>query len=399
MKPEKNKLPIKTALFNQLFGVLPKSYRGMLNSDQLKNQAIRKTGLSDFGDPYFNEGLEILIEDANKSSNLNNLGRVLLKSAIVHNLSNRLLFCDALKKHEGNAVSRVNAPVIITGLPRSGTTYLHRLMIQDERNYGIPLWEMLRPVNAIGKKDQRRLKARIEMAASNFIRGSINHIHYTSYTEPEECVYLFGVTFHALLFWIQFPLHQYAEWYIRQDRQSKYRDYFGYLRILQAEHPGRRLIMKSPEHLGSVQEIRNIIPEARIIEIHRDPITCFSSMNSMLYNLHKSVTHYSDLKKLTSSNMAFLEHEVHRNRSAREHQDLDIIDIRYDDLTNTPVDLVKSIYRKAGMEFNDIHRQKMEAYNLRNPKHKYGRHTYSNSYFGVNNAEMEERLRSNELMP
>lgn len=392
MNPEKNILPIKTAIFNKAFGVFVHGKRGILKSGELKELAAKKSGFSDFGDPHFEEGLDCLIEATNSNNTLNNLGRLLLKSAIIHNLSNRLLFINELKTNERLKEPILPPPVIITGLPRSGTTFLHRLLIQDELNDGIPLWEMLRPHNEPGKKDRRKLKAGIEMRASNFIKGNINHIHYTSSREPEECVYLFGITFNALLYWIQFPLHSYADWYIQQNRDKKYLDYSGYLRILQANHPGKRLVMKSPEHLGSVAEIRNKIPEAILIEIHRDPTECFNSMNSMLYNLHKSVTYYSDKHKLAQSNLKMLESELARNRAQRKDPKTKIIDVWYEDLLSDPATVVEEIYRKSGMEMSENFEQSLGRYVNENPQHKHGTHKYDSQSYGMRNEEIVEKL-------
>jgi len=397
MSAEKNSLTIKTAFYNKAFSYLVRGNRGVLNSDELKERAVKKIGFCDFGDSYFEEGLDCLVEAANSDTNLNNLGRFLLKSAVIHNLSNRLLFCNELKTSEKLDQKDPIPPIIITGLARSGTTLLHRLLIQDERNYGPPLWEFLRPLNEPGKKDRRKLKARLEMKASNFIKGDINHIHYTSYKEPEECVYLLGTTFNALLYWIQFPLHHYVDWYIQQDRTNKYLDYSKFLGILHAYHPGLRLTLKSPEHLGSISDIKRVLPKAILIETHRDPQVCFNSMNSLLFTIHKSSSRYSDRHKLAQSNMKILENELSRNREARRNPEMDIIDVWYEDLVSNPMGVVESIYRKCGLDIDEIFRRKMEDYINNNPQHKHGKHIYNAQAFGFCDAEIKEKLSPFEI--
>jgi len=392
MSAKKNSLSLKTIFFIKIFGFFVRGERAIFSSDELRESAIKKVGFSDFGDSYYEEGLDELVEAANSDPNLNNLGRFLLKSAIIHNLSNRLLFFNELKIREKQQKTDLIPPIIITGIARSGTTLLHRLLIQDERNYGPPLWELFRPLNEPGKKDRRKLKAKLEMKASNFIKGDINHIHYTSYQEPEECVYLFSTTFNALLYWIQFPLYSYVEWYIQQDRNKKYFDYSRFLGILGANHPNRRLLLKSPEHLGSVSEIKNILPKAILIETHRNPLECFNSMNSLIYNLHKSISHYSDKQKLARSNMKMLEYELSRNREARKNSELNIIDVWYEDLVSNPIGVVESIYRKCGLDIDETFRQRMEEYINKNPQHKHGPHKYDSQSFGVRKEEIEEKL-------
>lgn len=397
MGAKRNSLSLKTAFFNNIFGYFVRGERAVFSSDELKEGAIKKTGFNDFGDSYFEEGLDSLVEAANSDPNLNNLGRFLLKSLIIHNLSNRLLFCNDLKTNEKLGNTNLIPPIIITGIARSGTTLLHRLLIQDEKNYGPPLWELFRPLNEAGKKDRRKLKAKLEMKASNFIKGDINHIHYTSYQEPEECVYLFGATFNALLYWIQFPLYSYIDWYIQQDRNKKYLDYSLFLKILQSNHAGQRLTLKSPEHLGSVSEIKSILPKAILIETHRNSFDCFNSMNSLLFNVHKSVSNSSDMQKLARSNLQLLEYELSRNREARKNPELDIIDVWYEDLISNPIGVVESIYRKSGIDIDETFRRRMEEYLSKNPQNKYGKHNYTSQTFGLSNAEIKKKLYPLEI--
>lgn len=397
MKPEHNKISIKASIFEKLSGFLLRGGRGVLDPEKLKDNAIKKVGFSDFGDPYYEKGLDRIADAVNNDPGLNNLGRLLVKSALIHNLSNRLLLCNELKINKDLGKTDLIPPIIITGLPRSGTTLLHRLLIQDEQNYGTPLWEMLRPLNEPEKKDRRRIKARLEMKASNFIKGNINHIHYASYKEPEECVYLLGNTFNALLYWIQFPLYRYIDWFMKQERDNKYKDYSTYLKILQVYHPGQRLVMKSPEHLGSITELKNNIPEVILIETHRDPVECVNSMNSLLYNIHKSISKYNDKKKLAGYNMKLLENELARNRQARKDQTMKIIDIWYEDLITDPIGVVESIYRQAGLGLDKTYREQMQKYFKNNPKNKFGAHQYDSRSFGLNDDEIREKFSPFEI--
>lgn len=397
MKPEHHKLSVKASIFEKLFGFLLRGDRGILDPARLKESAIKKVGFSDFGDPYFEKGLDCIADAVNNDPGLNNLGRFLIKSALIHNLSNRLLLCNEQKINKNTGKIDLIPPIIITGLPRSGTTLLHRLLIQDEKNYGTPLWEMLRPLNEPGKKDRRSLKARLEMRASNFIKGNINHIHYASYKEPEECVYLLGNTFNALLYWIQFPLYHYIDWFIKQDRDNKYKDYSNYLKLIQVYHPGQRLVMKSPEHLGSIAEIKNNIPGVILVETHRNPVECLNSMNSLLYNIHRSITQYSDKNQLAGSNMKLLENELGRNRQARKDQTMKVIDVWYEDLITDPIRVVESIYRQAGLPLDATFHERMQKYIVKNPKNKFGEHKYDSQSFGLIDDEIKEKFSPFEI--
>ena len=399
MQSQTTKASIKSNIINRFFGFFVGGDKVFLSADDLKSFSVSKMKVDNFGDPYFEEGLDQLISIVNDHPHLNNLGRFLIKSSLTHNLSNRLLFCDTLKRNPHIENTDLIPPVIITGLPRSGTTLLHRLLTKHEKNYGAPLWEMLRPLNEPGKKDFRKTKARIEMKASNFLKGNINHIHFADFNEPEECIYLLGITFNALLYWIQFPVYPYIDWYIRQNRDKKYQDYHRYLKILQNSHPGRRLIMKSPEHAGSIGELHKIIPGAILVETHRDPVECYNSMNSLLHNIHSSITDNDDRTQLATANMKLLLHEIDRNRQARKSNNINIIDVWYEDLLADPAGVVESIYLRAGINIDDHFRERMDLYVKGNPKDKFGAHRYNAQSFGLSDETIRDKFSEFEISP
>ena len=150
--------------------------------------------------------------------------------------------------------------------------------------------------------------------------------------------------------------------------------------------------MKSPEHFGSVKELRTVLPEAVILQVHRDPLTCFLSMNSMLYNIHKSATLYSDRKALATANMELFKNEMARNKSFRESADNGIIDVWYDDLIADPLLVVEQAYQKAGLTFSESFRENMKAYARSNPKDKFGAHKYRAEDFGLAEDEITDKL-------
>ncbi|MFA5417106.1 MAG: sulfotransferase [Bacteroidales bacterium] len=387
----KSKLPLKTAIFDKAFSLLIKSNQDPLTVEDIKKMAIKKTGLNDFGDSYFEEGLVELVKIANNNG-MNSIGNLMLKSSLVHNLSNRLILINELKTNKAIANVKMIPPIIIMGLPRSGTTLLHRMLTQDVNNKGIPFWELFRPINEPDKKDYRKLKSKLELKGANFIKGDVNHIHYTAHNEPEECVWLFGGTFNALLYWIQFPLYSYLDWFIEHDRIKKYIDYSHYLHYFQSQHPTKRLVMKSPEHSGSVLEIYNTIPEAILIETHRDPVECANSLNSLIYSIHRPSSIDIDKKELALANLKLLESELKKNELARKNAKIKIIDVLYNDLVSGPLKTIETIYSKIGIDLDAATRLKMKAYLVENPKNKFGSHTYSAQSFGIDDEIVRKRL-------
>ena len=184
----------------------------LLNEEILCNEAIKKTGLTDFGDPHYKEGLSRLIESAEKDANLHFLGRCLLHSLITIFLSNRLLLAEVRKQTPELFQTPLIPPIIILGLPRTGTTFLHRMLAADPANRGIPLWELVRPISS-RTPDHRRQICQRESYIHQKIVSRLDYMHFARADSFEECIMLLGTTFVSFMFWAFFPVYGYLEWW------------------------------------------------------------------------------------------------------------------------------------------------------------------------------------------
>ncbi len=184
-------------------------------------------------------------------------------------LVNRLRFLG-----DSSPRSELNSPVIITGLPRSGTTALHRLLALDPVFHAPPLWELLDPFldSADGL---RRWRTRAQIGFKNRLLPDLDQKHFTRADTPEECTLLLANSFASPLFWDLAPLEGYLEWVQAADQRPVYEDYRRQLEILQARHPDRRLLLKAPAHLGNLAVLHEVVPEAHLIQTHRDPTAVF----------------------------------------------------------------------------------------------------------------------------
>jgi len=365
------------------------------NETALCRTAEKVTGLSDFGDSYFREGLSHLVDSTENDAKLHFYGHLALHRWIITHLSNRLRLIDIQKKKPEIFQRSIIPPIIITGLPRSGTTLLHRLLIADPTHHGVPFWELTRPIPpAQNTRDRRQRMASLEFYLRVKCTHNIDHIHFIRPEEPEGCMWMLGLTFVNLSFWIMAPVFSYLDWYMKQNLfHKKYHDYKALLHILQATAPNRRLVLKSPEHFARFDVLLKSIPEAMIIQTHRHPVTVTNSVNSLFYSVHSSMTDRVDRSRLADTNIRLIEHGITHNLIARKKYSSVVCDVYYEHLMEDPIGVIKTIYNHFGLPWPDNHDQRLTACIQHNPKDKYGKHHYKADDFGLTDSRLAPRFR------
>ena len=158
-----------------------------LDEESLSNAAIKQTGLTDFGDPHYRQGLTSLIESAENDARLHLVGRWVMNALITMFLVNRLLLAETRKRRPEIFHIPLLPPLVILGLPRSGTTFLHGMLALDPANRAIPAWQTMRPI-ANGEPDRRRQTYDRENKVQSFLIPKLDSIHYSRTDTPEECV-------------------------------------------------------------------------------------------------------------------------------------------------------------------------------------------------------------------
>lgn len=160
---------------------------------------LGKPVLKDFGNPYFRVGLRTLLKSVNEDVDLHLRGRFFLHWIIVTFLSNRLLLTEQLNQQPFERYEQTISPIIVFGLHRSGTTYLHQLLASLQSNRAIPQWQLMRPIQD-GKWEFRRLLARLENLVKCVQVPSLDRIHFSRFDTFEECIIMMGTTFSSSIF-------------------------------------------------------------------------------------------------------------------------------------------------------------------------------------------------------
>jgi hypothetical protein len=366
-----------------------------LDEEALVQAAVKATGLTEFGAGYHREGLLRLLESVENDAALHLSGQLAYRETIVGSLINRLLLTEAFKQNPETFRKPLKSPIIVLGLPRSGTTFLHRLLAMDPAHRAVPWWELARPLPDPGsdeQPDRRRQVFQKKLRRLQKLTPDLDRKHYTRVDTPEECIWLLASTFFSPLFWALAPVYGYLDWYKNQDRLQAYYEYRLLLQVLQAADPTRRLVLKSSTHTGAIETLLQTIPGSLLIQTHRNPVETSASLASLFYSLHSRMTDRLDVRRMTEAILSFHEHQIARNLEARDTHPGALFDVYYDRLVADPIGTVRDIYDHYGLAWSEEFAERLNFYLQHNPRGKHGTHLYAPEDFGQTGDAIAERF-------
>lgn len=364
--------------------------RPELTVDAVLQRASDASGLTDFGDNHYLEGLDALMYSARKD-NINFLGRFLIHSLAIGCAQSRLEWVEHKKTTPAAFSGNLKPPLIVVGAPRSGTTIMHRMLAADPENQAIPMWRLVKPFPPKKGKDKRLLHLLRDMKLMQKLRPQLALKHDITPEKPEECIMVQGMSFNSLLFYASSPVYSYLDWYKNADRFKMYEEYASMLHWYQSEN-SQRLTMKSPPHAADLSELLAAVPNALVVQTHRDPVKVVNSANSLFHTLHSFQMAPYDLKKMVETNLCQMEHIYEKNMEKRKSLNHSICDVDYNELVKDPIGTTKKVYAHFGLEWTDKYETNLSQFMNNNPKHKLGKHSYSAEDFGLSDEAIRERF-------
>jgi hypothetical protein len=372
-----------------------------LDPDEILDEAVRRTGLSDFGGDAFLEPYRILVRSLDREARLHPLGRAISRSDCLNWLENRLLLAEARRRDPGIAAERVERPLFITGLPRTGTSILHELLAQDPASRAPLHWEVRFPCPppeaGSYESDPRIERAERQIQLWNQIVPAYAAMHELGARIPVECVQLMAHEFASEELLGRFQVPSYAAWYAKADLAPAYRFHRAMLQHLQRGLRRERWVLKAPSHLTALETLLAVYPDARIVITHRDPLKILPSVASILYATMWVRSDEIDTGALlgwfTGETCRAL---VDRMTALREGGSVDprhFHDVRYADLVARPIETIAAIYAHFGLAFAPESERRMRAYLAAKPKGRHGEHRYEFRHTGFDLAEERERFR------
>ena len=356
--------------------------------------------MSDFGGKDFSEPLQRLIASLEGEAKLSWMGRILARQDIVVLLENRLRMTEWFGRHPEILDQPVRAPIFITGLPRTGSTILHELLNQDPGNRAPLCWQVryvCPPPAESPQMDDPRIR-RTERALG--LWPKLVPIHATMHENgaqlPAECG---DLTAHAFLGDRLQSLHQvptYASWAATQDLRVMYAWHRKVLQLLQWKLPSAHWVLKAPTHMNWLDALLDTYPDARIVQMHRDPLQVMASVASLLLAILWMRADEVDpaLVEAAFGGEPFAA-QLDRAQRVRDRSDpSQFFDVRYRDLMADPFGTIHKLYDHFGLELSADVEGKMRAYLANKPRGKFGAHRYAFQDLGLDLATERARFAS-----
>ena len=359
-------------------------------------EACEATGLSDFGDERFRDGLKVLLETYSKSAHFNEKGQRRNWRRVVQLLSTRLRMQAAFARHPEIRTREVRRPMVLTGLPRSGTSALFSFLAAHPEARPLRLWEAVfpDPMEGLppGQSDPRRDALEAHYAKGREKNPEFTKIHYTSADTPEECVVLMAHEFCDVQMGIEVMMEPYASWFRQQDFTRTYEAYANFLRMVDWRSPGERWILKAPAHLWALDVLVKTFPDVAVVWTHRNPLQCVASICSMTAAL---MVAREDLDPLTLGPevMDFYATSLERGLKARELVPSDrFFDVDYRDFVSDPMRVAERIHQYFGLDFSSGSKAELEAHAAAHPQGQHGTHEYSLEQYGLTPETVRARF-------
>jgi hypothetical protein len=369
-----------------------------MRPDEVIAEAKAATGLEDFGGEGFREGLEVYCDAVAHESRLNELGTIAVRANVVGSLSNRLKVVEHRRQHPEVADEVIDAPLIVIGMFRAGTTFLSRLLDQDPSNRALLGWEAADsappPTPANFRQGPRLDAVRAGQQMLSQINPAIDTVHHEEAGEATECLTILGQEFKSLVWEAVTNVPTYGKWLYEADMVPAYEHHQRVLQLLQSGGVRGRWTLKTPGHAIALEALTAVYPDAKLVLLHRDPVVLCASVCSLISTLSGTFTDADHTAYIAEHWPAMLELSVERIDAFRDaHPQHPIVDVQYADLVRDPVLTVARIYEATGSTLGDDAAIALADHVAANPKGKFGTHRYDLAEFGLDAGEIAERFQ------
>jgi hypothetical protein len=367
------------------------------SAEDLIDAARSETGLHDFGDEGWRDGLEVLVDSAHNEAQLNAVGRATFESHVTTLLANRLQVTEWCRRHPEIRKERIERPLFVIGLVRTGSTRLHHLLAQDPRHRVLQRWETLRscppPDARRTEPDPRIAVTEEEDRALGLALPEFRAMHDEPPDGPTECVMLLRQSFRSFCFETQWNVPSWAEWFQRCDMAPAYAYHKRVLQLLQWKSPGR-WALKSPVHSMGLEELVAEYPDACLVMTHRDPsrvLASICSLTTLLTSLGSDADHADYIARRWRST---LEESLRRIMAFREkYPEVLVHDLHYRDLVADPMAALHALYAAFGDSLTREAETAIAAHAKAHPQGEFGAHRYVAADLGLDLDREREHFR------
>lgn len=368
-----------------------------LDADALCAKASADTGLSDFGPGDYRERLDVYLAALRDIEGLHPAGVVNFYGQLLQLLKNRLLLADLLHRHPEINDIELRSPVVIAGLPRTGTTHLHNLLASAPTFRTMPYWESNEPfplpAEAGVQPDPRRARMDVAVSVINLVMPHFALMHEMTTDHVHEEIQLLANDFSTMLFETLAHVPGWRDYYQAHDQTPHYRYLATQLRAMQFLRGGRRWLLKSPQHLEQVPVLDAVFPDSIVVFTHRDPVPVALSMVAMITysaRMHRSAVPVEEIAGYWIDRLERMLNALVRDRDVIGPDRS--VDIRFDDFMAGELGVAERVYALAGEPFSDAARAAITGYLAGHQRGRLGTVATSAEMFGLAEDDLRDRF-------
>lgn len=367
--------------------------------DQLHALVASEVGSTDFGPSDYLPGLRVLLQSMDYDPHFTEQGRQYAWGTVVSVLRGRVQAIQSMKDSPGFDARPILSPVVITGVPRTGTTALHKLMAVDPRFQGLQTWlldhPMPRPPQETWtdypafQKTAAMLEARYKAAPGK------RAAHYMAAEEVDECCLVLRQSFVSNLWSCGWSAPTYDAWWQSQSEEPAYHHYYRCLQLIGSSEPDKRWLLKNPGHIGQLELLFAVFPDARVIQTHRDPGRAIPSLCSLLMQLHPLVEEgrfEQRAHNMLAREVAKWAKALRDAEAVRDAHPGQVLDIIHGDFHRDPMAVIERIYQFIGFELTEPIIADMAQRIADKPELSHGEHRYDVADYGLTEAEIRQRF-------
>jgi hypothetical protein len=368
-----------------------------LDADALHAKASADTGLNDFGPDDYRERLDVYLAALREIGGLHGAGVVNFYGQLLQLLKNRLLLTDLLSRHPEIDDIELQPPVVIAGLPRTGTTHLHNLLAAPPTFRTMPYWESVEPFplpqEAGIEPDPRRTRMDVAVSVINMVMPHFALMHEMTTDHVHEEIQLLANDVSTMLFETLGDVPRWRDYYRTHDQTPHYEYLARQLKAMQFLRGGRRWLLKSPQHLEQVPVLDRVFPGSIVVFTHRDPVPVALSMIAMITysaRMHRSPVPVEQIAESWIDRLAQMLTALVRDRDTIGPERS--IDIRFNDFMADELGVAGRAYALAGEPFTEEARMAIAGYLAGHRRGRLGNVETSCEMFGLNEDSLRARF-------
>lgn len=354
---------------------------------------------TDFGGSDYLPGLKVLLQSMDYDPHFTERGRRYAWGTVVNVLKGRVHAIKSMAENPGFDRHEIISPVVITGIPRTGTTALHKLMALDPQFQGVQTWLLDSPMPRPPADTWNNYPSFHKTAAALEARHKASPIkraaHSMAAEEVDECCLILRQGFVSNLWTVGWSAATYDAWWQCQSEADAYQHYYRCLQLIGSNDLGKRWLLKNPGHVDNLDLVFSTFPGAKVIHTHRDPAKAIPSLCSLLMPLHSIVEegrYQQRAHNMLAREVAKWSNAVRKAENIKRTHPGQSLDIIQSDFHRDPMAVIERIYQFIGAELSDEVRTAMQQRIADDPERQHGAHKYNVADFGMSEDEIRERF-------